>query len=117
MKKLNKKGFTIVELVIVMAVIAILAAVMIPTFSGVINQANESAALQNIRATYNEVLAYDLEGDGVWTDDYVIEYNGYYATVDGGQLNVELVKGAVPSGYTELSDDLGDWADGVYVKD
>ena len=38
MKKMNKKGFTIVELVIVIAVIAILAAVMIPTFSGIVDK-------------------------------------------------------------------------------
>ena len=38
-----KKGFTIVELVIVIAVIAILAAVLIPTFSSVINRANISS--------------------------------------------------------------------------
>ena len=42
MRNTNKKGFTIVELVIVVAVIAILAAVLIPTFSGVIRKANES---------------------------------------------------------------------------
>ena len=48
MKKLNKKGFTIVELVIVIAVIAILAAVLIPTFSGVIAKANLSADQQAI---------------------------------------------------------------------
>lgn len=46
MKKMNKKGFTIVELVIVIAVIAILAAVLIPTFSGVVARANASAAQQ-----------------------------------------------------------------------
>ena len=40
MRNTNKKGFTIVELVIVVAVIAILAAVLIPTFSGIIKQAN-----------------------------------------------------------------------------
>ena len=42
MKHTNKKGFTIVELVIVIAVIAILAAVLIPTFSNLIKKANES---------------------------------------------------------------------------
>ena len=47
MKKNNKKGFTIVELVIVIAVIAILAAVLIPTFTGVTEKAQKSAALQN----------------------------------------------------------------------
>jgi len=38
MKKQNNKGFTLVELVIVIAVIAILAAVLIPTFSNVIKK-------------------------------------------------------------------------------
>ena len=42
-KRNNKKGFTIVELVIVIAVIAILAAVLIPTFSGIIKKANISS--------------------------------------------------------------------------
>ena len=43
MRNTNKKGFTIVELVIVVAVIAILAAVLIPTFTGIIDRANLSA--------------------------------------------------------------------------
>ena len=43
MRSSNKKAFTIVELVIVIAVIAILAAVMIPTFSSLIKSATKSA--------------------------------------------------------------------------
>ena len=39
----NKKGFTIIELVIVIAVIGILAAVLIPTFVNLTNKANEAA--------------------------------------------------------------------------
>ena len=58
MKKLNnKKGFTIVELVIVIAVIGILAGVLIPTFSSVIDSAKESSALQEAKATLENVLA------------------------------------------------------------
>ena len=60
MKKLNKKGFTIVELVIVIAVIAILAGVLIPTFANVVKKANESAAMQEAAALYKEVYAMDL---------------------------------------------------------
>ena len=56
MKRNNKKGFTIVELVIVIGVIAILAAVMIPTFSGIIQKAEDSKALQNARNAYTEAL-------------------------------------------------------------
>ena len=43
MKRSNKKGFTIVELVIVIAVIAILAAVLIPTIAGLVRKANISS--------------------------------------------------------------------------
>lgn len=60
MKRNNKKGFTIVELVIVIAVIAILAAVMIPTFAGIVEKANESKALQEAQNKYKELYALDL---------------------------------------------------------
>ena len=45
----NKKGFTIVELVIVIAVIAILAAVLIPTVAGLVKKAQQSADIQAVR--------------------------------------------------------------------
>lgn len=57
MKKNAKKGFTIVELVIVIAVIGILAAVLIPTFGGVIDKANRSAALQVATSVMKSTLA------------------------------------------------------------
>ena len=58
----NKKGFTIIELVIVIAVIAILAGVMIPTFSGIINKGKESSAMQQATAAYHAVLGVTEEG-------------------------------------------------------
>ena len=54
MKNTKKKGFTLVELVIVIAVIAILAAVLIPTFTSVITRANQSSRLQSIKAAVDE---------------------------------------------------------------
>lgn len=45
----KKKAFTITELVIVIAVVAILAAVLIPTFSNVVEKANQSADMQAVR--------------------------------------------------------------------
>lgn len=52
----KKRGFTIVELVIVIAVIAILAAVLIPTFGNIIDKAKESAAKQEALGAYTEYL-------------------------------------------------------------
>ena len=60
-KRNNKKGFTIVELVIVIAVIAILAAVLIPTFAGIIRKANESKDTQLVK-NLNTFLAADTDG-------------------------------------------------------
>ena len=56
--KPNKKAFTIVELVIVIAIIAVLAAVLIPTFANVINKANVAKDTQLIR-NLNTALASD----------------------------------------------------------
>ena len=79
MKKTNKKGFTIVELVIVIAVIAILAAVLIPTFTSITKKANESAALQEATSALTVVLA---EEQGMLDDDY-----NYYFKVEQNNTN------------------------------
>lgn len=55
----NKKAFTVVELVIVIAIIAILAAVLIPTFASMVRSANVSADTQLIK-NLNTSLRADL---------------------------------------------------------
>ena len=67
-KRNNKKGFTIVELVIVIAVIAILAAVLIPTFAGIIKKANLSADMQAVRQMNTALVA-----DGAVTPTDIFE--------------------------------------------
>ncbi len=59
--KQHKKAFTIVELVIVIAVIGILAAILIPAFSNIIARANAKAALSDARSTLTSFLAENLE--------------------------------------------------------
>lgn len=61
MRNTKKKGFTIVELVIVVAVIAILSSVLIPTVAGLIEKANVSKDAQLVRQL-NTALATDLDG-------------------------------------------------------
>lgn len=63
MAKKLKRAFTIVELVIVIAVIAILAAVLIPTFTTLIDKANQSADTSNVK-NMNSILAMDETTNG-----------------------------------------------------
>ena len=63
MAKKLRRAFTIVELVIVIAVIAILAAVLIPTFTSLIDKANQSADTSNVK-NMNSILSIDETTNG-----------------------------------------------------
>ena len=62
MKK-NNKGFTLAELLIVVAIIAVLVAIAIPVFTGQLEKARESTDISNCRAYYSEITAALLTGD------------------------------------------------------
>lgn len=92
MKKNNKKGFTIVELVIVIAVIAILAAVLIPTFSGVVSRANDSAALQEAKNAYSATLAEYLTDEDpandAALDNIIVQSKDKLVKIDNGSAKI-----------------------------
>lgn len=56
-KMKNKKGFTLMEMLIVVAIIAILIAIAIPTFASSLNKARVATDEANIRAGYASVMA------------------------------------------------------------
>ena len=61
-KQLNK-GFTLAELLIVVAIIGVLVAIGIPTFVGQLEKAREATDLTNIRGQYTTVMIKALEGE------------------------------------------------------
>lgn len=70
-KKMNKKGFTLVELIIVIAVMAILAAIVIPRMGGITQsfkvKADERVAEQLARSIETQVQIGSLSAS-TWTD-------------------------------------------------
>lgn len=83
MKKLirNKKGFTLIELIVVIAILAILAAILIPSITGYIEKANDATASANARSAYT-VAALDYATDGTPALDptYAASYGGRTCT-------------------------------------
>lgn len=64
---MKKRGFTLVEIMIVVAIIALLAAIAIPNLLGARKTANEAAAKANIKVLCTEAETYAAgTGDGAY---------------------------------------------------
>ena len=109
--KNKKKGFTMVELVVVIAVIAILAAVLIPTFSNITEKANKSAAMQEASSALTVVLTE--ENAQLETDKYTYYFisNDYWYEYKDGGLTV-VPKNTLATVKARITAD-----DKVYAKD
>ena len=109
MLKKSKKGFTIVELVIVIAVIGILSAILIPTFANLTTQAQQTALKSNLAAAYS--MYASEAGDGQLEIAYTADASETKKTVAiefKGQQEVFLVDAKdATTGYVYSAEDKG----------
>ena len=87
----NEKGFTLAELLIVVAIIGVLVAISIPIFTAQLEKSRDAVTLSNIRAAYAEVQAAYLTQDSTSTTDQTIKQNDQTITIktagtDGSQV-------------------------------
>ena len=61
MKNSNKKGFTLVELVVVIAIIGVLAAILVPSMMGYVKKSRLKTANGNAKTAYNAIAEYLAE--------------------------------------------------------
>lgn len=101
-KKNNRKGFTIVELVIVIAVIGILATVLVPTFGNVIADAKQKAAMQEAKNLYTQYVAETAE-TAVPVDEVYYQDGDIVVKVTNGNVSVETSLPATNTCYYSIS--------------
>ena len=63
MKKMNKKGFTLIEMLAVIAIIAVLVSIVIPVVGNATEKAKEAADVANIRSAIAEITTTALAGE------------------------------------------------------
>ena len=85
----KKSGFTMVELVMVIAIIAILAAILIPVFVNVADEAKESEMYQNARNTYTR-YATDHAQDTDAKTNFIYEDGERYVIIKNGAVIAEI---------------------------
>ena len=98
-KKLNKKGFTLAELLVVVAIIGVLVAISIPIFTSQLEKSRDAVTASNVRAAYAEAQTAWLTGSG--SANVEVNTNTHTVVVK----NV-AVKGEQPGGVTTADFDF-----------
>ena len=89
--KKNKKGFTLAELLIVVAIIAVLVAIAIPVFTSQLEKSRESTDAANARSAYAEMMASAITDEPLSTTT-----NGSYSIATEGTAGARTYTATIP---------------------
>ena len=90
----NKKGFTLAELLIVVAIIAVLVAIAIPIFTSQLEKSRETADIANVRSAYADAVAeYLTTGEAVTVTVASTQTQDTWQYVDG-VIGTEITVGS-----------------------
>lgn len=113
MKKINKeglrseKGFTMIELIIVIAILGILAAILVPSFAQMTRKSRLNADINTIRNAQTQLELFIAEKDGMYP-------GADGKPVDNAGTGPNMVQGLCNAEYIKVSDMKSDKSDIEY---
>ena len=100
MNKKWKEGFSLVEVIIVLGVIAIITSIAVPSVSGLINQAKATKVVTNMRTLQSSIVQYSIYNDDLTGLDFQ------------DLIDAELLTAAIP----DLTISKADFSDEVTIS-
>ncbi len=121
MKKLNNKGFSLVELIIVIAIMVVLVGVLAPQFIKYVESSRQSTDIQNVAELRAAIEAYVADANPGATETITITVASNVITITGtGTICADATKGIAKSlesiglSATTTAKSTG-WPDGTYA--
>ncbi|MDO4808058.1 MAG: prepilin-type N-terminal cleavage/methylation domain-containing protein [Coriobacteriales bacterium] len=120
LKKRGAKGFTLMEMLIVVAIIAVLIAIAIPIFTSQLEKSREATDMANVRSAYAECSASVLSGVKT-ANDVTVDKTGAGVVTATKTVTLNQTKTGWEGEAPKIADiTVGDWGPGtvtVTVKD
>lgn len=88
-KKVNKKGFTLAELLIVVAIIAVLVAIAIPIFTKQLEKSRDATSVANMRSAYAEAQTAMVSGEASSETNMVYNITNGAGTIVVKNVNIK----------------------------
>ena len=124
--KKSKKGFTLIELMIVVAIIGILSAIAVPRFAQMLEKSREGATKGNLMSIRSAVSIYYAEREGTWPGNLTSSFTSYLYPIPaakasplGNSIVVVLANdppAAVGTGWSYITDGVDPYAGNVFAN-